>query len=137
MDFVSTRHSPGSFRRGRAGWAASSNCAVWSRDWAAMAVEVTAACRTTSPPRWTWRCGRGAADADEADPQRGQLSRRGAPDLAAEYLAGTLPPTAQAALAGFLARYGFRGLAEIDLGRPRWREDPTPIMQPAKLHADH
>ena len=35
----------------------------------------------------------------------------------------------QTALAGFLARYGFRGLAEIDLGRPRWRENPAQIMQ--------
>jgi phosphohistidine swiveling domain-containing protein len=29
----------------------------------------------------------------------------------------------------FLARYGMRGVAEIDLGRPRWREDPTQIAQ--------
>ena len=26
----------------------------------------------------------------------------------------------------FMARYGMRGLAEIDLGRPRWREEPGP-----------
>ncbi len=52
-----------------------------------------------------------------------------AADLAEEYLAGRLPPTAQTAVAGFLARYGMRGVGEIDLGRPRWREDPTPIIQ--------
>jgi pyruvate,water dikinase len=49
--------------------------------------------------------------------------------LAAEYLAACLPDAAQAAVAGFLARYGMRGVGEIDLGRPRWREDPTPIVQ--------
>jgi pyruvate,water dikinase len=56
-------------------------------------------------------------------------------DLAAEYQAGTLPPAAQTALAGFMARYGFRGLAEIDLGRPRWREDPAHIMQLVQNYA--
>jgi phosphoenolpyruvate synthase/pyruvate phosphate dikinase len=49
--------------------------------------------------------------------------------LAAEYMKGQLPEQAQTAIAAFLARYGVRGLAEIDLGRPRWREDPTPVMQ--------
>jgi phosphoenolpyruvate synthase/pyruvate phosphate dikinase len=49
--------------------------------------------------------------------------------LAAEYMQGQLPEHAQTTVAVFLARYGVRGLAEIDLGRPRWREDPTPVMQ--------
>jgi rifampicin phosphotransferase len=49
--------------------------------------------------------------------------------LACEALAGRLPPAAQAAIDGFLRSYGMRGVAEIDLGRPRWREDPTPLMQ--------
>lgn len=40
-----------------------------------------------------------------------------------------LPPAAQEALDEFLARYGMRGLAEIDLGRPRWRDDPAPVME--------
>lgn len=52
-----------------------------------------------------------------------------APALASEYLAGTLPYPAQAALAGFMDRYGMRGLAEIDFGRPRWREQPAQVMQ--------
>ena len=55
--------------------------------------------------------------------------RTGARDLAGQYQTGVLPEPAQGAIASFLARYGMRGLAEIDLGRPRWREDPTPIMQ--------
>jgi pyruvate,water dikinase len=49
--------------------------------------------------------------------------------LAAEYMQGQLPERAQTAVAAFLARYGVRGLAEIDLGRPRWREDPIPVLQ--------
>ena len=49
--------------------------------------------------------------------------------LAQAYLAGTLPAVAQQAVADFLSRYGARGLGEIDMGRPRWREDPTPVMQ--------
>ncbi len=49
--------------------------------------------------------------------------------LAADCLAGRLPPTAQAAIGDFLARYGMRGVGEIDIGRPRWREDPAPVLQ--------
>jgi pyruvate,water dikinase len=48
--------------------------------------------------------------------------------LAQEYRAGTLPPALQQGLATFLARYGHRGVAEIDLGLPRWSEDPTHIL---------
>ena len=36
----------------------------------------------------------------------------------------TLPPPLQADLAGFLSAYGHRGVAEIDLGLPRWSDDP-------------
>lgn len=49
--------------------------------------------------------------------------------LAADYDAGRLPYVAQAAIAAFLDRYGARGLAEIDLGRPRWRENPRQVIQ--------
>jgi pyruvate,water dikinase len=49
--------------------------------------------------------------------------------LAGETLSGQLPTVAQAAVADFLRRYGSRGIAEIDLGRRRWCEDPTPIIQ--------
>lgn len=49
--------------------------------------------------------------------------------LAEQYLAGTLPPVAQDAVRTFLAKYGMRGLAEIDFGRPRWRENPIQVMQ--------
>lgn len=49
--------------------------------------------------------------------------------LVEAYRQGQLPPTAQRALDEFLQEYGMRGVAEIDLGRPRWRDDPTPILQ--------
>src|SRR3989440_11975226 len=48
--------------------------------------------------------------------------------LAQEYRACTLPPQLQQGLVEFLALYGHRGVAEIDLGLPRWSEDPTHIL---------
>jgi len=51
-----------------------------------------------------------------------------AADLASQYQSGTLPPVAQSAVATFMERYGMRGLGEIDIGRPRWRENPEHIM---------
>lgn len=49
--------------------------------------------------------------------------------LAKQYLAGVLPAAAQSAISDFLNQYGMRGLAEIDFGRPRWRDNPTQVMQ--------
>jgi len=49
--------------------------------------------------------------------------------LADLYLARRLPLFAQGVIAAFMAKYGMRGLGEIDLGRPRWREQPEHIMQ--------
>jgi pyruvate,water dikinase len=51
-----------------------------------------------------------------------------AADLASRYQSGTLPSVAQKAVATFMERYGMRGLGEIDLGRPRWQENPEHIM---------
>ncbi len=49
--------------------------------------------------------------------------------LAAQYLAGTLPPLMQNRVTEFLEQYGSRGLGEIDGGTPRWRENPTPVLE--------
>lgn len=57
------------------------------------------------------------------------VQQHDAAELALQTSAGELPSTAQAALDAFLHRYGMRGVAEIDLGRARWREDPTQVMQ--------
>ena len=48
--------------------------------------------------------------------------------LAERYRAGALPPVAQDGMAGFLATYGHRAVAEIDVGLPRWSEDPAYLM---------
>jgi pyruvate,water dikinase len=48
--------------------------------------------------------------------------------LAARYRAGALAAGTQCGLAGFLAEYGMRAVAEIDLGVPRWSEDPTHLL---------
>jgi rifampicin phosphotransferase len=71
-----------------------------------------------------------AACTIKADPtSAATFATQPAPALAADYLAGRLPPAAQSAVADFLQRYGVRGVAEIDLGRPCWNEDPTLLMQ--------
>ena len=48
--------------------------------------------------------------------------------LAEQYRAGSLPAVAQGGLAEFLAQYGHRAVAEIDLGMPRWSDDPRHII---------
>jgi pyruvate,water dikinase len=49
-------------------------------------------------------------------------------DLAGEHRAGALPVVLQRGLDEFLDRYGQRAVAEIDLGLPRWAEDPTHVL---------
>jgi pyruvate,water dikinase len=49
-------------------------------------------------------------------------------DLAQGFTAGTLPPALQDGLAGFLGKYGHRAVAEIDLGMPRWADDPSHLL---------
>ncbi|MFT3886748.1 MAG: PEP/pyruvate-binding domain-containing protein [Arachnia sp.] len=49
--------------------------------------------------------------------------------LATRFLRGELPPRAQAALDAFMARYGMRGVGEIDLGVERWRERPEGVLR--------
>ena len=66
------------------------------------------------------------ARADEA--ARTVLTTRLAAELAADYRAGALPPALQRDLASFLERYGHRSIAEIDLGLPRWSDDPAHLL---------
>ncbi|MBI2906987.1 MAG: phosphoenolpyruvate synthase [Chloroflexi bacterium] len=56
---------------------------------------------------------------------REALTTGGPPALAVRYFEGALPETAQRGIAAFLARYGHRGLREIDIGVPRWKDDPA------------
>jgi rifampicin phosphotransferase len=65
----------------------------------------------------------------QADGEAAAQFRSRSPDVLAErYRAGALPRAAQRGLADFLARYGHRAVAEIDLGMPRWSEDPRHIL---------
>jgi pyruvate,water dikinase len=48
--------------------------------------------------------------------------------LAKDYHMGSLPPSLQQGLARFLREYGHLGVAELDLGLPRWSEDPTYVL---------
>ncbi|MFI6508108.1 PEP/pyruvate-binding domain-containing protein [Streptosporangium sp. NPDC050855] len=51
-----------------------------------------------------------------------------AAELAGRFATGSLPDVAGDGLAEFLSVYGGRAVAEIDLGLPRWSEDPTHII---------
>ncbi|MBN1582084.1 MAG: phosphoenolpyruvate synthase [Anaerolineae bacterium] len=78
-----------------------------------------------------------AAQVIRADPASlTYFQAREAAALANDYLQGYLPTVAQEAIASFMHRYGMRGLAEIDLGRPRWREEPLPILQTLRSYLD-
>jgi len=48
--------------------------------------------------------------------------------LSARWRDGSLPASVRDGLAEFLARYGERAVAEIDLGLPRWSDDPQHIL---------
>ena len=62
-------------------------------------------------------------------PRRGRYSWRNARrSWPPATRAGTLPAVAQEGLRDFLARYGHRAVAEIDLGMPRWSEKPDHIL---------
>jgi phosphohistidine swiveling domain-containing protein len=56
------------------------------------------------------------------------LATRTARDLADGFQAGTLPPVLQHGMTEFLGDYGHRAVAEIDLGMPRWSDDPAHLF---------
>jgi pyruvate,water dikinase len=95
----------------------------------ATALEVTRALPnnvTTEMDLVLWRI---ATDIKQDSDSSGAFLNSDAQTLASNYLEGTLPETAQVAIAEFMKRYGMRGLAEIDMGQPRWREEPTAVIQ--------
>jgi pyruvate,water dikinase len=64
-----------------------------------------------------------------ADPDAAAAVRRQpAGELARGSRSGALPPVLQHGLRDFLDRYGHRAVAEIDVGLPRWREDPAHVL---------
>ena len=68
------------------------------------------------------------------DDSAAHFNSENAMTLANEYLEKALPEIAQTSITSFMDRYGMRGIAEIDLGQPRWQEDPTPVMQTLKSY---
>ena len=73
--------------------------------------------------------GCGAGDPGRPGRLRARVADAPVEELGRAYRRRELPAAAQEALAGFLARYGVHGTAEIDLGRQRWNEDPAPVLQ--------
>lgn len=64
------------------------------------------------------------------DPHSHQMFRNTPARLLAEtYREHSLPQTIQQALEEFFDEYGMRGFAEIDIGRARWRENPSFVLQ--------
>ncbi|MBB3085415.1 PEP/pyruvate-binding domain-containing protein [Geodermatophilus sabuli] len=63
--------------------------------------------------------------AERAAPYREVLLDTPPDELAAAHLAGELPDFG---LRAFLDRYGVRAAGEVDVGVPRWSEDPTPVF---------
>ncbi|MCT9870438.1 PEP/pyruvate-binding domain-containing protein [Paenarthrobacter aurescens] len=59
----------------------------------------------------------------------GSMTGRTAAELTEQYRDGKLPAVAQAGLSSFLRTFGHRAIAEIDLGMPRWSDDPTHIIR--------
>ncbi|WGM21068.1 PEP/pyruvate-binding domain-containing protein [Paenarthrobacter sp. OM7] len=56
------------------------------------------------------------------------MTGRTADELTELYRDEKLPAVAQAGLSSFLGTFGHRAVAEIDLGMPRWSDDPTHIL---------
>lgn len=56
------------------------------------------------------------------------MTGRTADELTKLYRDEKLPAVAQAGLSSFLGTFGHRAVAEIDLGMPRWSDDPTHIL---------
>jgi pyruvate,water dikinase len=61
-------------------------------------------------------------------PSSSALSQVPAPTLAKHFRAGALPRVLQDGLVAFLDRWGDRAVAEIDVGVPRWSDDPAHVL---------
>ncbi|HEV8670414.1 MAG TPA: PEP/pyruvate-binding domain-containing protein [Candidatus Limnocylindria bacterium] len=80
---------------------------------------------TTEMDLELWAIARRTRDDAQA---RAALAGRAPEDLSADFRRGALPAVLQRELAAFLERYGHRAIAEIDLGLPRWSEDPAYLL---------
>ncbi|MFI0419158.1 PEP/pyruvate-binding domain-containing protein [Spongiactinospora sp. 9N601] len=81
---------------------------------------------TTEMDLRLWRLAMSA----KADPRSlAALSEQEPWHLAQSYRRGELPDVLSDGVRGFLARYGCRVAAEMDLGLPRWADDPAPVFR--------
>ncbi len=86
-----------------------------------------AAYRTTLRRKWTSSCGIWPAKSVRTQAAK-TLLENSPVELARQYNLGSLPQPAQRGLTQFLSKFGHCGVAEIDLGMPRWSDDPTYIL---------
>ena len=80
---------------------------------------------TTEMDLALWALAREIRDDPEA---AGLMRSRPQGEIAEAFRAGLAPGVLQTGLTSFLQRYGFRSVGEIDLGVPRWSEDPTHLI---------
>ena len=80
---------------------------------------------TTEMDLELWRLATAIKDDGES---RAALMASGPAALAEDFKAGRLPARLDAGLGRFLDRYGHRAVAEIDVGLPRWSEEPAHIL---------
>lgn len=59
---------------------------------------------------------------------RAAVTDRKPAELAQDFRDGQVPAVLQTGLARFMDQYGHRAVAEIDVGMPRWSDDPTHIL---------
>ena len=79
-----------------------------------------------------WQVARTVRD----DPESSRLVADLSPAARGPVCVGGLSPAVTAALDGFLAVYGMRGIGEIDLGRPRWSDDPADVLSTVQRYQD-
>lgn len=80
---------------------------------------------TTEMDLELWRLASAIKDDGES---RAALTASSPAALADDFKAGRLPGRLDAGLQRFLGRYGHRAVAEIDVGLPRWSEEPEHIL---------
>jgi phosphohistidine swiveling domain-containing protein len=80
---------------------------------------------TTEMDLTLWELAEQIRDDEES---RGAFTELAVPDLLQRYRDRALPAVAQRGLQAFLRRYGHRAVAEIDIGMPRWSDDPSHLL---------
>ncbi len=87
---------------------------------------------TTTMDLFLWQLARRIA----ADPTSADALHAPTDAVVVGYRARSLPPTLQAALGTFLNEYGHRAVREIDIGMPRWAEEPGYIVDVLRTYTD-